>query len=258
MDPAILVQILKRLADPLVFLLLLMGLGILAGLVSGRRGRGLVLLAWLGLYALSTPFVGLTLRLTLEQPYEDPEAAARALGPGAGPGAIVVLSANQYAAAPEYGGDTVGDLTLPRVRYAARLSRRTGLPILVSGGSLVPGTRPIAQSMKAALVEDFNLPVRWVEDRSRTTWENARFSAEILKADGIDTVYLVTHAMHMPRSRLSFEAAGMTVVAAPTLFGARHAPVDGWDFVPHVEGLAQSLYAAHEWIGRVWYRWAHL
>ena len=36
--------------------------------------------------------------------------------------------------APEYGGNTVVSSTLVRLRYAARLYRATGKPVLVSGG----------------------------------------------------------------------------------------------------------------------------
>jgi uncharacterized SAM-binding protein YcdF (DUF218 family) len=41
--------------------------------------------------------------------------------------AIVVLSANSYKNAPEYGHDTAGEATLARVRYGAYLYRKTVL-----------------------------------------------------------------------------------------------------------------------------------
>jgi hypothetical protein len=39
----------------------------------------------------------------------------------------------------EYGGDTLGRLTLERVRYGARVAKKTGLPVLVAGGSVLVG-----------------------------------------------------------------------------------------------------------------------
>ena len=38
--------------------------------------------------------------------------------------------------------------------------------------------------MRDSLTQDFQVPVRWVEDRSRDTWQNARDSAAILRANG--------------------------------------------------------------------------
>ena len=54
--------------------------------------------------------------------------------------AIVILGGGVRRNAPEYGGDTVGRLTLDRVRYGAFVARATGLPVLVTGG-VVRGTR---------------------------------------------------------------------------------------------------------------------
>ena len=55
------------------------------------------------------------------------------------PMAIVILGGGVRRHAAEYGGDTLGQLTLERVRYGARVARLTGLPVLVSGGSVFGG-----------------------------------------------------------------------------------------------------------------------
>ncbi len=103
-----------------------------------------------------------------------------------------------------------------RIRYAARLAKASGLPVLTSGG-LHYGTPPSeARIMAQSLLDDYGVPVRWEEGRSRTTWENARFSAEMLREAGIRRVILVTSAIHMPRSIWSFEKAGLEVVPAPS------------------------------------------
>ena len=39
--------------------------------------------------------------------------------------------------------------------------------------------------MSRALQEDFGVPVRWREERSRNTFENALFSAEMLRQAGV-------------------------------------------------------------------------
>jgi uncharacterized SAM-binding protein YcdF (DUF218 family) len=180
----------------------------------------------------------------------------------AGAQAIVVLAAGEMHDAPEYGGQDIPDyIALARLRYAAHLQRLTKLPILVSGGDGTIGIDPKAadrpfvkaDAMAVALQEDFGVPVRWIEPRSRDTAENAAFSAALLKANGIKRILLVTDAMHMPRSHAAFERAGLDVVSAPTMFFSRRAQGPG-AWVPSAEGTRRAWYAVYELLGLVWYR----
>ncbi len=57
-----------------------------------------------------------------------------------------------------------------------------------------------------------------LEDRRLTTGENARLTAALLRPQGVDTVILVTSALHMRRARAEFELAGLKVIPAPTDF----------------------------------------
>jgi uncharacterized SAM-binding protein YcdF (DUF218 family) len=225
-----------------------------------RRPRAARILAGGGLAALavlSTPagarlFVAPLERLTA--PLSAPERA--------GAQAIVVLAAGRVRHAPEYDDRDIPDyVTLARLRYAAHLQRRTSLPVLVSGGNGSSGVDPDpddrawtkADAMAAALRDDFGVPVKWVEGRSRDTAENAAFSAAMLRADGVKRILLVTDAMHMPRARTAFERAGLDVVSAPTLFFSRQPlPLHSW--VPSPEGMRRSWYALYELIGIAWYR----
>jgi uncharacterized SAM-binding protein YcdF (DUF218 family) len=171
--------------------------------------------------------------------------------------AIVVLAAGRLEHAAEYGGKDIPDyIALGRLRYAAKLQHETGLPILVSGGNVAAdGARESkADAMANALRDDFVTPVRWLEGESENTAENARFSARILRQDGVHRILLVTDAMHMPRAKMVFAQNGFDVVAAPTLFFGFEHPVP-LDFLPSAEGLRRSYYAIYEWIGLVWY-WA--
>jgi uncharacterized SAM-binding protein YcdF (DUF218 family) len=106
--------------------------------------------------------------------------------------------------------------------------------------------------MQRILVNEFGVPVRWVEDRSIDTHENATLSAEMLKRDGVSSVLLVTHAWHMRRAMLAFQSAGLAPVAAPTRFIRPSKPI-GRDFVPDASALRASYYALHEWGGLLWY-----
>lgn len=209
-----------------------------------RLGRAAIVVGAALIAVLSLPVVGDTLLRGLEDGplRRDQMPLAQA---------IVVLGAGRYRDAPEFGGDTVGEGALSRLRYAARLHRESGLPILVSGGRPDGGQLSEAEAMARALTDEFLVPVRWCEDGSDNTAENARRSAALLTPEGIDRVLLVTHAWHMPRARRAFEAAGLTVIPAATQFheGAR-TPLD---FLPQAEGLGRSRQALHEWIGLLWY-----
>jgi uncharacterized SAM-binding protein YcdF (DUF218 family) len=234
---------------------------IAVGLVLWRRwpragrivaGTGLALLALLSSTAGASLFVDPLERMTA--PLQSPERS--------GAQAIVVLAAGRLQRAPEYGGRDIPDyIALARVRYAAHLQRLTGLPILVSGGNGTSGAAPDpadreyakADAMATALREDFGVPVKWIEPRSRDTFENATCSAALLRADGVKRILLVTDAMHMPRARAAFEHAGLDVVSAPTMFFSEQGqPLGGW--VPSAEGMRRSWYAVYELIGIAWYR----
>ncbi|MDA8390623.1 MAG: YdcF family protein [Gammaproteobacteria bacterium] len=169
--------------------------------------------------------------------------------------AIVVLAAGRYRHAPEYGGrDTVGTNTLVRLRYAAYLYRQRPLPILVSGGAPFGGTAD-ALLMRHVLIHTFHVPVRFVESKSRTTAQNARLSARILRHAGIRRIVLVTQAWHMPRAAALFCAQGLTVTPAPTDFAGtsrRGATVLG--ALPSAHALALSSLIVHEEIGTMWMR----
>jgi uncharacterized SAM-binding protein YcdF (DUF218 family) len=219
-----------------------------------RAGRivaatGLALLAFLSTTGGARLLVAPLERMTA--PVQAPERA--------GAQAIVVLAAGRLRRAPEYDGRDIPDyIGLARVRYGAHLQRLTGLPILVSGGSAgAPNAQDRGYSegdaMAAALREDFGVPVKWIEGRSRDTAENAAFSAAILRADGVRRVLLVTDAMHMPRARAVFERAGLDVVSAPTMFFS-HQPLSIHAWIPSAEGMRRSWYASYELLGMVWYR----
>lgn len=165
--------------------------------------------------------------------------------------AIVVLGGGRYLDAPEYGGDTAGPSTLERVRYAARLHRQTGQPILVSGGK--PGglgERSEAEIMRGILEQEFQVPVRWIEDRSEETAQNAAYSARILDEAGISRVYLVTHDAHMERAASAFAAHGIDVVPMITGF-TRPEPVSIFSWTPSFHGMAVTRAWLYETLAKL-------
>ncbi len=224
---------------------------IFAGLLLQRRWRGFGLgLAWVALIALillGMPIVSNNLLLTLET---NLPTAAPADHP---PLAIVVLGAEVIRSRSEQLGARPGPLTLERLRATVALARRTGLPILVSGGSTRLDNAAVGTVMAASLADDFRTPARWVEDELRDTWENARFSADILRREGITSIYVVTSPWHMRRALLAFRGTGLTVTAAPTPLDDPLAP-NITDFLPRAGAGLIAYYALHEWIGYEWYK----
>lgn len=228
-------------------LLLIAACGLIMMRRRPRLGASLLVFAVAALYALSMPYSAGRLLQALEAPPRDP------LGLPGGE-AIVVLGADTYFAAPEYGGaDTVSDLGLVRVRYAAYLYRATRKPLLLTGASAEGASASEAEHMRTVLVQEFHVPVAWIEGESQTTFENAMLSYNILSPAGIHTIYLVTHAWHMPRAKLAFEHAGFAVIPAATGYATRFR-LTVLDFLPNARALLDTTRFFHEIIGIAWYR----
>lgn len=208
-------------------------------------------LATFALFTLSTPWVGGVLRKSLE--------ISNPLNLQATPtaDAIVVLGGGRRTQAREYGGDTLNSYSLERLRYATRLHRATLLPILATGG--MPGGGSVSESalMRKVASDELHTPVRWIEEASLTTWDNARLSAPILKKAGVKRILLVTDAAHMRRAVPLFQQQGLEVIPAGIHFASTqiNSPLN---LLPNASGLRDSHYALHEWLGIVWYRLRHL
>ncbi|MBW6391357.1 YdcF family protein [Billgrantia antri] len=220
---------------------------VLLGLwLSPKRFLGalLIVVGLLGLLLLATPMASHTLRQGLE-PYATPTHSQLESAE-----AIVILGGGRDYDAPEFGwGDAPANPTWRRLAYGVHLHRQTELPLLVSGGRRHGEQAAEASLMTAALRDVFDVPVRWREEESRNTAENARFSAERLRADGIERIALVSQAWHLPRAVAEFEAQGLEVIPAPTEF-ASPPPAGLAAWLPRAYHLNQSTRALNEWLGR--------
>jgi uncharacterized SAM-binding protein YcdF (DUF218 family) len=248
----LLTNALAALLLPPLNLLILCAAGILVRRRLPRAGTAIALLSLALLVMLSTNAGARLLISPLEAmtpPLISP-ASARAQ-------AIVVLGGGRRRNAPEYQSQDVPRATvLARLRYAARLHRQTGLPMLVTGGSPEAYADSEAELMARVLTDDFNTPARWVEGDSDNTAQNAQYSTAILRQAGVSRILLVTDALHMPRSERIFNQAGLDVTAAPTNYLGQGALIAA-DLIPGGGALSDSHFAMHEWIGLLWYRMAH-
>jgi len=240
----------SSLIPPNLFILLSM-IGVLIAWRWKRLGLAVATAAIGGLYLVAMPVTaGLLIRSAEAIAIAEPTLPA-----DTPPGAIIVLSADAQRSGMPGVPDTVGPLTLQRLAEAARQQRRLDLPVLVSGGGGPPGPpdRSLAALMSRVLQEDFRVPVQWREERSRDTFENALFSAEMLRQAGIRSALVVAHPWDMARALWSFRAVGYPVIPSPTPDGARPS-LSTAAFLPQVPALLDSYYALHELIGLAWYR----
>lgn len=226
----------------------------LLGLVLARRliGKLLLLATLTGFYLLSTPYFSGQLMAGLETVAALTEDQIRSSSADA----IVVLGAGRHESAPEFGDqDTANALFLERLRYAAWLSHKSGLPLIPSGGTPRSNGPSEAAIAKVLLEQEFGAKVLTVEEQSRTTREQARALKPLLSRRGIRKIMLVTHAWHMLRALDVFEAVGIEVQPAPT--GFAHGPADRasfHDWLPDAKAFLNSYFALHEHLGRWWYR----
>jgi uncharacterized SAM-binding protein YcdF (DUF218 family) len=145
-----------------------------------------------------------------------------------------------------------------RLTEAAILARRyRDARIVYSGGSDSLFGRPSSEAAEAkkllvALGVDSDRIV--LEDRSRNTDENARFTRDLVAPRPAEVWLLVTSAYHMPRAMGLFRRAGFDVAAYPVDY---HSEGDASDWRLSAEatrGLLLFDIAVHEWIGLIAYR----
>jgi uncharacterized SAM-binding protein YcdF (DUF218 family) len=227
--------------------LLFVALAALLGLRHHPRTRVWVVACALGaLIVLSLPVVAFALMRALEPAPLDEKVLGRAQ-------VIVILGGGRDRTAPEWGGVTVNGDTLQRLRYGAKLARVSSLPVLVTGGAPDGADAPEADLMRAILQDEFGVRVRWIDNASRTTRENARFTAQQLLPVGLRRIVLVTDGWHTPRARAEFERNGLEVIPAPTgIVGSR--PFSVYQLVPNVDSLRYAHVALREWFSAIWYR----
>ena len=237
----------SSLIPPSLFILVTT-IGVLVAWRWTRFGLRVATVGVVFLYLLSAPVVADYLIWSVEQL----AGAIPILPSEAPPGAIVVLSGDYRKSAIPGEPDGVGPITLERLAEAARQERNLGLPVLVSGGQVGDADAPLAELMSAALHDDFGVPVRWREDGSANTYENAAFSAEMLRRAGVPSALLVTHPWHMARALWSFRAVGYPVIPA-SRHGRELSLLSASSFFPQVPALLSSYYALHEFIGLGWY-----
>lgn len=228
-----------------------------------RTARWLGVGSLLALWLVATPWAAYHLQQALvpaPAPLSAPAIAGLADRPGAPRTAVLVLGSGRRPHAPDYDAPDLSPLSHERLRYGAWLARQTRLPLAYSGGighgaALASGATE-AEAARQALARDGGPPLRWAEDRSRDTNENAAFSVALLQTEGVGRIVLVTHDFHQPRALAAFRRAiarsGRPMDLVPAPMGQRLAPSGRVaDLMPTGEALQRSTWVLHEWLGRL-------
>ncbi len=184
---------------------------------AARFGRGLALTAILVLIAAATLPLGMILIAPLEDRFPLPPPD---LPP---PEGIIVLGGaidDQVSAAR---GETVFDEGGERLTEAVVLAKRfPQARVVYTGGtaSFVPGATSTEALQARKFMSQMGIaPERvMIEDKSRNTDENARFTAAIVHPQPSQRWIIVTSAFHMPRAMGLFEKAGFHPIAYPVAF----------------------------------------
>ena len=202
---------------PLGLSSLLIGLGLLWLWRYPRRATWAIALALFILFFSSNPTISNRLVSTLEWRYFPPDPMPTAE-------AIVVLGgATVPALAPRPWVEVSerGD----RILYAARLYRQQRAPKLILSGGRVSwrgDSSDVYRSSEASDMREFALAMNVpesamiLEGNSLNTRQNAVNVQRILQQESIETVLLVTSALHMPRAVAIFQKLGIDVIPAPT------------------------------------------
>ncbi|RMH80617.1 MAG: YdcF family protein [Acidobacteria bacterium] len=232
---------LKKLVLPLILPPTLFILAfLLIGIFSHRRtlAKTLSIMSALSLYLLSIEPVKDLLYRPLEEAYPVPKELKV--------DALVVLGGGAYSTG------ILKEDSMKRLLTAFVLHKKTGLPIVLSGGSAV-GNLPEAEIMKAMLQElGIEKSAVISEVRSRNTLENAFYVKELCEKRGFKRIALITSAYHMPRAMEAFKRLGVDVVPYPTDF-KQDKRYNLFSYMPRMSVLNDSYKALREHLGSLAY-----
>jgi uncharacterized SAM-binding protein YcdF (DUF218 family) len=233
-------------------LLLCLLAGILGLLFSRpRRGEVLIGLSALGFLLLAVAPIGAALLLMLEQRFPRPAVLPERID-----GILALGGAVDPRLSASY-GETAFNSSVGRVLAGFALARRhpeAKLALIGGEGELFPTGFAEARATENFALEEGIAPARIIlEERSRSTHENAVYAKEMIRPQPGETWVLVTSAFHMPRAVASFGAVGWPVIPYPADY--RVDPQTGLrPSFNLLGGLGAITLAGKEWAGLIGYR----
>lgn len=217
-----------------------------------RAGRRLAVAAVILLAIAGLSPLGNAIILPLEERFPAWDAAR-----GAPTGIISLGGALDTVVSPVRGEVALNEAA-ERMTAIAELARRfPDARVVFTGGSdriIFAGVSEASLAERLFLSFGIAKERLTLEDKSRDTLENARFTYDILKPKPGERWLLVTSAHHMPRSVGVFRAAGFSVEAFPVDYRTRGAIDLLRPFATLGDGLRRTDTAAREWVGLLAYR----
>ncbi|MCX7861841.1 MAG: YdcF family protein [Bacteroidales bacterium] len=130
--------------------------------------------------------------------------------------------------------------------------------ILISGGdgSLLKSIGKEAEIIKTYL-QDIGLDDDCIkiESNSQNTYENAKYSAQILRNDSAKTVLLVTSAFHMRRALACFHKQGIYPDYYPAeRYSGKRKYIFDHLLIPDLQAIEKWDKLIHEWVGYLMYK----
>ncbi|WP_165971917.1 YdcF family protein [Paenibacillus piri] len=211
-----------------------------------KRDRHASALLWaviLFIWTFATPLAGNTLAGYLEHRYAPPAAVQGDV--------IVMLTGGSVNGTPDIGGKgNLNGYTMNRVVAAYKLHKSTNLPILISGGQVFADSGNEGQMAKRNLLAmGVNEASIILDDKSRTTKENAANTTQLLEQRKLHRPVLLTSAFHMARSVENFKRLGIETTPYPTDFLVPQPySVSVSSLIPASDGLQKSALAAKEYL----------
>jgi len=229
----------------------LIGIALMATRYAGA-GRKLALASLLLIAFTGYSPPGNALILPLEERFP-PWDASR----GAPTGIISLGGAIDTVVSPPRGEVALNEAAERLTAMAELVRRYPQARIVFSGGSgrlIYDGATEAALAVR--LFESFGIAKQRVilENKSRDTDENARYTKDLLHPQAGERWLIVTSAHHMPRAIGSFRAAGFSVEAFPVDYRTRGAVDLLRPFATLGDGLRRTDTAVREWAGLVMYR----
>lgn len=243
----------SRFLDPMLVMLVVLAAALAVAfrgaVLRDRRARVARVVAWCAwgsTWVMSTPAVAGWLVYWAES--RGPALDVALAGRDPERSALVVLAAGMRSHDPSVlPRERLDAPTTQRVLTAARLWKEHRFGLVVLSGSPPPQTVCMED-----LITTLGVPAERVvrEPRSDNTRENAAFTADILRARGIETVVMVTSATHLRRAVEAFERAGVHVIpAAADVAGPNRIGLDS--LLPSSWSMSRTHVVLHEVLGRL-------
>jgi len=146
-----------------------------------------------------------------------------------------------------------------RLLHGFRLFKADKAPlILLTGGNVFAQEGLEAEAVYSkAILADWGIPedAIVIEGKSRNTHQNAIYSLETLKGQGIDKILLVTSAFHMPRAAAVFRHVGFEVIPSPSSLSVTdYRQPKLLDWLPSLSNLGKTQALLKEKLGIFVYR----